>query len=306
MKKLSVGIRLLGIETFDVSKPGNVQGDELIARGWQKYLMRHDDVESAYLYGAKGEIAEPLDVVIHFNPYLELVPGAKNVLYLQNAFPKEQYPGGTAGIFHATKERFDGYIFTSEKLMKACADGAVAPFATDPELFYPEPSDLYNHPVSFVGNDIRGPVINQRYFAPALPFGLVIYGNKTWTPPLSTACVGKLPMPDLPKLYTSSLINLNAHIQEHADFDTINLRIYDILACGGFILSDYIESLAAVFGDTVAYTDGHEDEWAKLVRYLADSEARHRCAQAGRKLVLSNHSYSHRIQTVVSYLKEIL
>jgi spore maturation protein CgeB len=56
-------------------------------------------------------------------------------------------------------------------------------------------------------------------------------------------------MPDLPKLYSESQINLNAHISEHLEWETINLRIYDILACGGFIISDYFESLENIFGD---------------------------------------------------------
>lgn len=304
-KKIRIGIRLLGINTFDVKKQGNIQGDELIARGWQKYLQRHDDVESAFLYGASGAIAEELDVVIHFNPYLELHPKAKNILYLQNAFPKEEHPGGTAGVFQRVKERFDGHIFTSNKLMKACTSGAVVPFGTDPEFFNPQPSGEYNYPVSFVGNGIRSPLVNRRYIAPALPLGLVIYGNM-WNPPLSTVWKGKLPMPDLPKLYSDCSINLNAHISEHAEMGTINLRIYDILACGGFVISDYVQSIVDEFGDLVVCTDGYEDEWAKIVRYLAEPEERKKRCQEGYKLVLSNHSYEQRMNIVVDYLKEIL
>jgi len=209
-------------------------------------------------------------------------------------------------VFNKVKAGFDGYVFTSERLMKACASGAVIPFATDPELFFPQDSNSYQHPVSFVGNDIRGPIVNQRYFVPALPFGLVIYGNKVWSEPLQKVCVGKLPMPDLPKLYSSSLINLNAHIEEHIELDTINLRIYDILACGGFILSDRVDSLQAIFGDAVVCTTGNEDEWAKLVLYLADGDERQRRSQEGRKIVLSDHTYANRMETLIKYLKEVI
>jgi len=305
-RKLKIGLRLLSIESLDVNKPGNVQGDELVGRSWQKYLARREEVESAYLYGAYGAITDNLDVLIHFNPFLDPQPNAKNILYLQNAFPPEHYPDGTAGVFHQVKARFDGYMFTSKKLMEACAPGAVVPFATDPEFFFPQPTERYQHPISFVGNDIRGPLVNQRYFVPALPFGLVIYGNRTWAPPLAAACRGKLPMPDLPKLYSSSLVNLNAHIGEHIDWDSINLRIYDILACEGFVLSDYSASLAELFGEALVTTRGDEDEWAKLVRYLADPQERHRRSREGRRIVLSNHTYANRVETVMAYLREIL
>ena len=87
-----------------------------------------------------------------------------------------------------------------------------------------------------------------------------------WSPPLAQVCHGKLPMPDLPKVYSSVAINLNAHVREHKKWDTINLRVYDALACGGFVLSDELPSLLDTFGDAVVCTRGDEDEWAKLVR----------------------------------------
>ena len=305
-RKLRIGIRLPGLGTFDISRSGNVQGDELVARGWQKYLLRHEQVESVFLYRGQEAISQTLDVLIHFNPYLDIHTKVKNILYLQNAFSEEHHPLGTLGVFNAVKDRFDGYLFTSQKLMTACDSGEVVPFATDPEFFFPQRTSQYQHPVSFVGNSFRGPIVNQRYFVTALPFGLVIYGNNTWTLPLSTVCRGKLPMPDLPKLYSSSLINLNAHILEHIKWDTVNLRIYDILACEGFIISDYVDSIPATFGDSVICTKGDEDEWAKLVYYLSDSEQRYRRSKEGRKIVLSEHTYENRVRTVVRYLEEVI
>ena len=305
MKKFKVGIKLFGIDTFDINKQGNIQGDELIGRGWHKYLARHEKIEVADIYGGQDTMREDLDVVIHFSPFLELHPTAKNILYLQNAFPKEAYPGGTIGIFEKIKDRFDGYIYTSKRLKNACGDGVVVEFATDPEFFTPQPAGKYDFPVSFVGNGIRSLDVNQRYIAPALPFNLVIYGNM-WQHPFSEVWLGKLPMPDLPVLYSDCYINLNAHITQHAELDTINLRIYDILACGGFVLSDHVDSLPDTFGDIVPITDGYEDEWAKITYYLSNPELRKKKAEEGRKLVLSHHSYEHRMEVVVKYLQEIL
>ncbi|MDJ1185087.1 CgeB family protein [Roseofilum casamattae] len=300
--KLKIGLRLFQINSIE---GGQVQGDEIIARGWQKHLVQHDRVDSVYLYGPKGAIAEELDVLIHFNPFLDLQENTKNFLYLQNAFSKENYPGGTVGVFDEVKSKFSGYMFTSKKLMDSCADGAVIPFATEPDFFYHQFAEEYNCPVSFVGNNIRGPVVNLRYLEPALPFGLVMYGNM-WAERLGDVCQGRLPMPDLPKLYSSCKINLNAHIEEHIELDTINLRIFDILACRGFIMSDYVQSIENNFGDSVVYTTGYEDMWAKLVRYLADPEERLRRSEEGQKNVLSNHTYANRVDTLMRYLDESL
>ncbi len=304
--KLRIGIRVFGLGTLDIAKPGNVQGDEMVARSWQKYLLRRDDIAEVLLYGPKDVIDESLHVAIDFNPFLESNHNVKSVLYMQNAFPQDTHAGGTVGVFESQRDRFDGYLFTSGCLMSACsAEGAVIPFATDEEVFYPQWAETFRHPVSFVGNDIRGPIVNHRYLMGALPFGLVIYGNM-WHPPLSAASRGKLSMEQLPKVYTSSLINLNCHIGEHVIHDTINLRIYDILACEGFVLSDRVPSLSDVFGDAVVCTEGYEDTWAKLVHYSADTECRKLSARTGRKIVLGNHTFVHRMENVVAYLKELL
>jgi len=281
-----------------------MQGDEQVARSWQKYLSRSESVESVTLYGASAPREQQLDVLIHFNPFLELHEKTKNVLYLQNAFPESSYAGGVLGVFQQVRNRFSGFVFTSRKLMNACTDGAVVPFATDPEVFFPQPSDLYRVAVAFVGNDIRGAATNQQYLFPAIPLGLVIYGNH-WAPPLSKTCRGKLPMEDLPKLYSSAFINLNAHLADHIRWETINLRIFDIFACGGFIISDHHPGLFEEFGDSVVYTEGHEDLWAKIVRHLSDAADRHKRSITGREIVLSRHTYAHRVTDLVTYLNAL-
>ena len=306
MKKPIIGIRLNEIHTFDLNYRGFMNGDELIARCWVKYLQRHDQVESVFLYGPQGAIDEPIDVLIHFNPHLELHPKAKNVLYLQNAFPATDHPGGTVGVFQRACHRFDAYIFTSRKLMESCAPGAIVPFAADPEMFFPQPTGRYALPVTFVGNNIRTFETNQRYLAPALPFGLVIYGGGWHMSPFVTAYRGKLPMDDLAALYTDCAINLNAHIIEHREMNLINMRIYEILACGGFVMSDHVPAVVEEFGDVVVSTDGDEDMWAKLVRYLPDDAERKRRSIEGRRRVLARHSYEYRVDTVCRFLKEIL
>jgi spore maturation protein CgeB len=306
-RKLRIGLHLIGVGTFDVKGPGNVQGDELVARCWQKYLSRNGAVDVVRLYGREDAHPQDVDVVIHFHPDLETHPRARNFLYLQNAFPAEMFDGGTVGVFQRARERYDGYLFTSLRLMKACAPGAVIPFATDPELFHPDAggpdaTDAAVPAVTFVGNNIRGERCNQRYLEPALPYGLAIYGNNLWQAPLSGVCRGKLPMEDLPGLYARSAVNLNAHIPDHITFDTLNQRLYDILACGGFVISDRIDSLEAVFEDAVISTEGHDDLWAKLAVSLADPEDRRRRAAHGRRLVLEHHTFAQRSTAVVQFL----
>lgn len=289
-----------------MSRPGNVQGDEQVARGWQKYLLRRDEVGSVRLYPRHGAIDQRLDVLIHFTPFADIVPGIRNILYLQNAFPPESFAGGTVGVFTTFREKFDAFLFTSSKLRDACADGGVVPFATDPEEFRPRFDERFAHTVAFVGNDIRGTSVNHRYIFPAVAFGLVIYGNRAWRPPLDRACRGKIAAEDLPRLYSSAQVNLNAHISEHVRWDTVNLRVYDVLACGGFLISDRTPTLEAEFGEAVVCTDGDEDLWAKLVHFLGDPEARRVLGERGRRLVCSDHTYASRVNTVLDFIADVI
>lgn len=305
-RRLKIGLRAPGLDTLGSQLRGNVQGDEVVARGWLKYLQRRSDVDRAELYGPDGVVAGDLDVLIHFQSGLELQPGIKNLLYLQNAYPKEKYEGGTVGVFQRCKDSYDAYLFTSERLMNACAPGAVIPFATDPEFFFPQVSKDFEFPVSFVGNNIRGKTVNKRYLYPARHHGLVIYGRRWKKWPLKKHALGKLPMPDLPKLYSSCKINLNAHLMEHVEQDTINLRIYDALACKGFLISDHVDSIETVFGDAVICTQGKRDLRRKLRQYLGDPEERRRRADLGHAIVTGAHTYAHRMAVLVPFLRDVV
>jgi spore maturation protein CgeB len=184
--------------------------------------------------------------------------------------------------------------------MTSSGSGAPAAGGSGPTRSGPRPGAPA---VTFVGNNIRGERCNQRYLVPALPFGLAIYGNNAWQAPLVAACRGKVPMEELPALYAASAVNLNAHIPDHVAFDTLNQRLYDILACGGFVISDRIDALESVFEDAVLTTDGDDDLWAKLVCSLADGDDRRRRAAKGRRLVLDRHTYAHRSAAVVEFLQ---
>jgi spore maturation protein CgeB len=61
-----------------------------------------------------------------------------------------------------------------------------------------------------------------------------------------------------------------------------------------------------MFGESVVLTEGDEDLWSKLVRYLADPEERKRRGVIGRKIVLGEHTYEQRIEKLVGYLRETL
>lgn len=283
----------------------NVQGDELIAICWQKYLLRKKEVEEVVL-STPISLRDDLDVVIHFNPFLEICSKAKNVLYLQNVFPEPRWKGGTIGIFNENKSKFDGYMFTSEKLMEVCnSSGVVVPFATDPERFYPQyvtEGPYHQILVSFVGNRLR----REEYFRPIISSGLKVWSKNQWPNIFASSWQGGLPLEDMPLVYTNSKVNLNVHIPEHNYFGTINGRVFNVLACGGFLISDTSWAIQETFGDSVVLSEEGDDLVDKLTYYLENKQERDKKAGEGQKIVLENHTYEKRIETVLEYFKEIL
>jgi hypothetical protein len=292
--------------TLDSKSKVGVAGDEHVASAWRKYLSRRDEVESVNIYHGQERIDPPVDVIIHFHPATNPRPGFRNVLYLQNAFNPEQIPGGTMALLDARRSSYQGFMCTSQTLLNASKlDGAVVPFGIDPDFFRPVPDSRFEFPVSFVGNSIRGPIVDARYLEPAIPLGLALFSGSQWFGKLATVLRGKLPMEDLPRVYTNSFINLNAHLTQHLKFGTINSRIFEVLGCRGFVLSDYSQAVEEEFGDVVAFTRGHEDMWAKIVELQADRAGRERRAEEGYRQVLSRHTMDERAGRVVKYLKQL-
>jgi len=279
----------------------NVQGDQLVARAWRKYIERRSDLKLVH-------DTSQADYIIYFDLFSDTFPGKhKNINYLQNVYPSHAWAGGTVGQFNLHKHKFDHFIFTSNRLKENCkTDGAVIPFATDPEIFFRyDPVTHYRHPISFVGNGIRTQEENNRYIMPVIDL-IAIYGNiDGWAKEYHSACKGKLPLEDEPILYSSSLVNLNFHISEHLEHDTPNFRIYNILACGGVIITDRSDTLVSKYSDFVSFTDGGEDlkkqmDWLRNVDILIEADTR---ATAGQRYVLEHDTFEHRVAVLAEFIR---
>jgi spore maturation protein CgeB len=123
---------------------------------------------------------------------------------------------------------------------------------------------------------------------------------------LSKACVGKLPIEDEAILYSSSSICLNAHMEEHRRHDSINYRVFCILACGGFVITDRVDALERDFADSVVFTDGFDDLRQKIDFYLTSREETVSYREAGMDKVLTKHTYRQRANDLVVWLDQII
>jgi len=280
----------------------NVQGDELVARLWAKNLLADERVELVDLNSYPCH-RDDYDVSISFTPLIESTGGFK-VLYMQNCFPKPAWPG-TVEMFQQMKSRYDGYVFPSNGLRQACGedDGLVCQFATDLDLFGPrEYSESLDHNLCFVGNRIRDAETNEKYIMCARDKGLAIYGNASgWQ---SELCRGKISIPDEAILYSSSKICLNSHLEEHLLYGSYNFRIFNILACGGFIISDHSQFLEDEFGECMVFTTGGKDLLEKIDYYLASPDETTRYRNAGLEKVKLEHTFQNRMNDLLHWIGE--
>jgi spore maturation protein CgeB len=109
---------------------------------------------------------------------------------------------------------------------------------------------------------------------------------------------------ELPLLYNACRINFNAtHLQMG---EAVNQRVFDVPACGAFLLTDHQSSLNELFDvgkEIVVYKN--KDEIPELVKhYLNNSRKREDIARKGRERVLREHTYKQRIGSLIEFMKE--
>ena len=63
----------------------------------------------------------------------------------------------------------------------------------------------------------------------------------------------------IPALYRTAKVTLNDHWKDMLDFQFVNNRIFDALACGLPVISDYCDELKEIFPDAVLYYSNKEE-----------------------------------------------
>lgn len=99
----------------------------------------------------------------------------------------------------------------------------------------------------------------------------------------------------MPLVFSGSRVNLNVSLK--AIQSGIPLRVIDIMACGGFVLSNYQEEIAELLepGKACAVYESVEDMYEKASFYLSHDTERMRIAVRGRELVEQEFTFEKRI-----------
>ena len=101
-----------------------------------------------------------------------------------------------------------------------------------------------------------------------------------------------------PYVYKNSKINLNITLRSIGS--GIPLRVFDIMGCGGFLLTNYQADMLELFEpdkDFVYYTD-YEDLITKVEYYLVHDKEREEIARSGYEKVKKYHTYECRLAAI--------
>ena len=150
----------------------------------------------------------------------------------------------------------------------------------------------------------------QTCVAELLPFAPLIAGDAGWDTAFPGVGRGWRRIDpvsyydELPEFYRQSDVSLNATSLQMKG--AVNQRVFDVPACGGFVLTDAREQLGRLFDlgrETAVY--GHPGEIGDMTRhFLAHPAERTRISQAARRRILAEHTYVHRLTDLLAAMKK--
>jgi spore maturation protein CgeB len=241
------------------------------------------------------------DVAIHLKGLSTFLPkpGQLNVLW-SISHPAE-----------LTREECEGYdlvavaspLFADELRARTTKPVVVLEQAADPAVMYPDPRPELAHELVYVANsrNVLRPIVRD-----LLPtkHDLAIWGAN-WEGLIDTSAVvaEHVPNSELRHIYSSAGIVLNDHWEDMREHGYISNRIYDALACGALVLSDEVPGMGERFGDAVATYRSARELRELIDRLLADPAERRRRAERGRAIVLAAHTFSHRVDELLSLVR---
>jgi spore maturation protein CgeB len=186
--------------------------------------------------------------------------------------------------------------------------------AVDPESFYPIKNLSQKYDCCFVGgwSEKRQAVMEKTV---EITGEVAIYGSKWGKRNLSNPKILKALKGDyiggkeLVELYNSSRIVLNITTwgTDAKSRSGINMRVFEVPACGAFLLTDGSRDLenAVTPGKHVVVYEDIQDFEGKLKYYLQNEDARRHIAEQGYNHVIKNHSYDNMVDKIIDAYNKV-
>ena len=233
---------------------------------------------------------------------------AGNVLYFKGYYNFERLPGIESdkrkrvlylyyieGWNETILKEVDVVASASQRLIREniAALGVTAvyvPQFTNPDRFKPvHGGETKKYSVLFVGSNHTHKGRRSVSYAAEAGADLSVFG-KFWEQTLEPRYLkgSYIDNDELYQYYGGADIVLNDHREDMRYFGFVSNRIYDVTAAGGFVFTDYLPEIEAVYGDSVAMYKDFDEFKEKLSYYLAHPEVRMEMVQRARNITLKN------------------
>ncbi len=165
----------------------------------------------------------------------------------------------------------------------------------------------FQNPASLLG-EVAASEKRRRWVADLADQRIDVWGDEGWSAPFPEGATYRGPAlheTELPVIYNASTINLD--VGRLYQDDIVTMRVFDILACEGFILAEHTDDLAELFEigeEVVSYKDRH-DLRAKVTYYLDHPEEARQIARRGRRAILERHTFGARVRSMLASLESV-
>jgi len=190
------------------------------------------------------------------------------------------------------------------------------PNAYAADVFYPRqltPGEMqsYQCDVAFVGSYYPP---REEMFKELKNINVAIWGPGSWERQpavqkyvdIDQAFRGRiLPIQEAAKLYSRATICLNHHHRQ-IKYNGLNLRAFEILACGGFELLDHRPGFDALLtaNKEVVYYHSFDEIGSLVEYYLSHPVERQEIARAGYERVIKEHSFQNRLEKIITWARQ--
>ncbi len=181
------------------------------------------------------------------------------------------------------------------------------PLAAPAEGLQCTPSVKYAHNILFVGEDTpqKSEQDWKMTLGEAAPFGLAIYGKGWETTRWAAYHKGFLPFDDLNTAYCSAKIVINVTRDKQKRLGMVNNRVFEVIAAGGFLVTDFFPAIEELFGNAVMYIKKEGDATQIIESVLADESLRQKLIKQSKSIVMEKHLYNHRAHTLLKHYQAL-
>ncbi len=212
----------------------------------------------------------------------------------------EALTGYLDGIMKA-QEKIYGYYFIEDLL----TDEMVEEFKTHLPGFYQYPSESFltdKRTMSqlYIGNKISAMerVDTFKYLSVRFPVSIYTGSDTKDIPKLKNMGLAKS-LTEMPLIFHYSKINLN--MTSKAIRSALPLRIFDILSCGGFLVTNYQPEIPELFtpGEDLMMYSSMEELSEIIAYFLAHEDERIEIAECGYEALKKNYTFEMQLEKLL-------